>query len=108
MEERTFVSANAFCTHHRIEIAFIHSLHDYGLIEVTSAEEDLLLPREQLEALEKMVRLHYDLNINLEGIDAIYNLLQRMEILQREMKDLRSTLRLYERESLTDTTDVHG
>ena len=103
MEERTFVSATAFCTHHHIEIAFIHSLHD-----VTAEEDDFLLPQEQLEALEKMVRLHYDLNINLEGIDAIYNLLQRLETTQREVKALRSTLRLYESQVLTDSTDVHG
>lgn len=108
MEERTFVSATAFCTHHHIEIAFIHSLHDFGLIDVTAEEDDFLLPQEQLEALEKMVRLHYDLNINLEGIDAIYNLLQRLETTQREVKALRSTLRLYESQVLTDSTDVHG
>lgn len=108
MEERTFVSAKAFCTHHHIEIAFLHSLHDFGLIEVTSAEEDFLLPQEQLEALEKMVRLHYDLNINLEGIDAIYNLLQRMEVMQREMKALRSTLRLYEAQERPNSTGAHG
>lgn len=96
MEERTFVSAKAFCTHHHIEIAFIHSLQDYGLIEVTAEDEDFLLPQEQLEALEKMVRLHFDLNINLEGIDAIYHLLHRVESLQREVVSLRRHLQAYE------------
>ena len=92
MEERTFVSAKAFCTHHHIELSFIHSLQDYGLIETTSGEEDVLLPQEQLEALERMVRMHFDLNINLEGIDAIYHLLQRVENLQREVVSLRRKL----------------
>jgi hypothetical protein len=99
MQERTFVSAKAFCTHHRIELSFIHSLQEYGLIEVTtSGDEDYLLPQEQLEALEKMVRLHYDLHINLEGVDAIYNLLQRVEDLQHELAALRRRLRSYEGE----------
>lgn len=92
MEERTFVSAKAFCTHHHIELTFIQSLQDYGLIETTSEAEEVLLPQEQLEALEKMVRLHFDLNINLEGIDAIYHLLQRVENLQREVISLRRKL----------------
>lgn len=96
MTERTLISAKAFCTHHHIEISFIHSLHDIGLIEVTSAEEDYLLPQEQLEALEKMVRLHYDLNINLEGVDAIYHLLHRVEEMQHELSSLKNRLRLYE------------
>jgi hypothetical protein len=98
MQETTLISAKAFCTHHQIELSFIHSLHDYGLIEVTIAEEDYLLPPDQLEALEKLVRLHYDLHINLEGIDAIYHLLKRVEDMQREMAVLRSRLRLYENE----------
>src|SRR4051812_36398825 len=98
MEERTLISAKEFCNHYQIEISFIHSLHDYGLIEGTTSDEDYLLPQEQLDALEKMVRLHYDLHINLEGIDAIYHLLQRVEDMQREMSLLRNRLRLYEEE----------
>lgn len=90
------ISAKAFCTHHHIEISFLHSLHDYGLIDITASEEDYLLPQDQLEALEKMVRMHFDLNINLEGIDAIYHLLKRVENMQREVSLLRNRLRLYE------------
>lgn len=94
-----FVSANAFCTHHHIEIAFIHSLHDFGLIDATPADNDVLLPQEQLEALERMVRLHYDLQINLEGIDAIYHLLDKMENMQRELSFLRHQLRQAEHQT---------
>lgn len=100
MQEGTFISAKAFCSHHHIELSFIHSLHDYGLIDVTSAGEDYLLSPEQLEALEKMVRMHFDLQINLEGIDAIYHLLQRLEAAQQEVVSLRNRLRMHESNSL--------
>ena len=97
MEERKTISAKAFCLHHQIELTFIHDLHDYGLLELqTTTDEDCLLPQDQLELLEKMVRLHYDLNINLEGIDAIYHLLKRVEGLQHEVLSLRNRLRLHE------------
>lgn len=96
MQEKELVSAKAFCTHHRIELSFVQSLSEYGLIEITTAEEDFLLSQDQLAALEKMVRLHYDLRINLEGIDAIYHLLERVEGLQRELTMLRNRLQLYE------------
>ncbi len=98
MQERTTISANEFCNHHHIEISFIHSLHDYGLIEIEENEGDCLLSHDQLAQLEKMVRLHYDLHINLEGIDAIYHLLNRMEEMQREVVLLRNRLRMHERE----------
>lgn len=90
------VSAKAFCTHHHIELSFLHSLNEYGLIQVTSTDEDFLLPQDQLTQLEKMVRLHYDLHINLEGIDAIQHMLERMETMQRELSLLRNRLRMYE------------
>jgi len=96
MQESAAISAKAFCTHHRIEISFLHSLNDYGLIDIQTANEDIFLPQEQLENLEKMVRLHFDLHINLEGLDAIYHLLQRVEDMQREMSALHNRLRLYE------------
>ena len=97
MEERKTISAKAFCRHHHIELTFIHSLHDYGLLQLeTTAEEDCLLPQDQLELLEKMVRLHYDLHINLEGIDAIHHLLQKVDSLQQEVQSLRNRLRVHE------------
>ena len=96
MQENTFFSAKEFCTHHQIEVSFIQSLRDYGLVEGNEGEEDYILPQDQLPVLEKMVRLHYDLHINLEGIDAISHMLDRMEEMQRELSLLRNRLRLYE------------
>ncbi len=42
------------------------------------------------------MRLHYDMEINVEGIEAINYLLQRMKTLQAEMVSLKNRLRLYE------------
>ena len=44
-------------------------------MEIITFEEEEVIPEEQVKDFEKMLRLHYDLDINLEGIDAIYNLL---------------------------------
>jgi hypothetical protein len=49
-----------------------------------------------LQKLEKMVRLHHDLDINIAGIEAIAHLLERLEYLQDEMRTLKNRLRLYE------------
>ena len=97
MEERRTIPAREFCQHHQIEITFIQSLHEYGLLQVeTINDEEWLLRQDELEELERMVRLHYDLQINLEGLEAIHHLLQRVEGLQKELFSLRSRLRLYE------------
>jgi hypothetical protein len=92
------ISAKDFCVHHHIEISFLHSLCDYGLLEITTGENEIYLQPEDVSHVEKLVRLHYDLHINLEGIDAIHHLLHRMEDMQEEMLQLKNRLRMYENE----------
>jgi len=43
-----------------------------------------------------MFRLHNDLGINFEGLDALNQLLKRMRKMEREMDLLQKRLRLYE------------
>ena len=45
-----------------------------------------------------MVRLHYDLEINMEGIDAITHLLKKLQTMQDEISVLKNKLRVYERQ----------
>ena len=54
------------------------------------------MPLHQLPEVEKMLRLRNDLNINTEGVDVVYRLLQKVEAMRREMDMLKSRLRLYE------------
>jgi len=46
--------------------------------------------------LEKLVRLFYELDINLEGIETITYLLNRMNQMQQEILQLNNRLRIYE------------
>lgn len=96
MENNELILIEQFCQHHNIEFSFIDSLHQFGLIEVIIENDNSYLPHEQLKEVEKMMRLHYDLDINMEGIDAISNLLQRINQLQDELVSTQNKLRLYE------------
>ncbi len=96
MENKQLIPLEQFCAHYHIEFAFIHSLHDYGLVEITTVEDIQYLKSEQLSELEKLIRLYYELEINMEGIDAINHLLQRMNELRQELGVLKNRLRLYE------------
>lgn len=96
MSNDHLVSADQFCTQHNIELSFISLLHENGLIEVTTFEQTSFIPEDRLPQLEKLIRLHYDLDINLEGIEAITYLLQRIQHLQDELRETRTRLRLYE------------
>ncbi len=96
MEQEEYIPLDIFCSHHHIEISFFSSLQEFGLIEVTELEQKSYLPASQLTLAEKLVRLHNELDINEEGIDAVTHLLNRIQNMQEEIRQLRNKLRLYE------------
>lgn len=54
-----------------------------------------LPPTSQLAELERYTHLYYDLSINIAGIDAIHHMLERIELLQQEVRSLRNELEFY-------------
>ena len=96
MQKKYLIAVNEFCVNHNIEISFISSLQQNGLIEITTIKETGFIDADQLKLLEKFIRFYYDLDINLEGIETITHLLQRMNSMQNEIISLRNRLRLYE------------
>ncbi len=96
MEPEQFIIVEDFCNSHQIEFSFIKTLSEVGLIEITLMEEKGFIAESQLPTLEMFLRLHYDLKINLEGIDAIANLLKRLNTIQEENTILKNRLRFYE------------
>lgn len=84
------------CNTHDIEISFINTLDQIGLIEVITIAEAGYIKPAQLLQLEKFIRLYYHLDINVEGIETIDHLLQKIGSLQDEITGLKNRLRLYE------------
>lgn len=95
MQKKHLIPARELCVYHRVELSFIRSLGEYGLIEIIQEEEEEFVPETQLPELEKFFRLHYELDINLEGIDAIAHLLQKVNGMQEEITSLQNRLRRY-------------
>ena len=96
MKKGNMIPANEFCASHNIEITFINSLQEAGLIEITTINRTEYIHESQLNKLEKIVRLYYELDINLEGIETVTHLLQRINDMQNEIMLLKNKLRLYE------------
>ncbi len=88
------ISIQQFCSGHNLEITFIDELNEFGLIELTTIEQQCYIDEEQLPELEKLIRLNSDLGINPEGLAAIQHLLQKISQMQSEMVALRSQLGL--------------
>ena len=88
-----------FCLHHQVEMSFIDSLQEYGLISVQVINEDKYVAPEDLKTIEKIVEYYYDLGINLEGIEVIFNLLMQNETLRKKLEIAQRKLNLLDAES---------
>ncbi len=95
MRNEQLISADEFCNSHQIEISFIYSLNDWGLVQITKIEEKSFIDLDQLNQLERMVRLHYDMDINLEGIETITHLLLQADQMKNEIARLKNEIHFY-------------
>ena len=96
MENKNLLLVEQLCSHYHIEVSFISSLSEYGLIELTRVDETIYISTDQIRDIEKMIRLHFELDINMEGIDAIFHLLRKVDRLHNELKSIKDQLHFYD------------
>jgi hypothetical protein len=98
MEIEKYISAKQFCELHEIDLSFITSLNELGMITLVIHDEVHYIENEKLNHIEKMLRMHYDLDINLEGIEAISHLLNKVSLMQEEIILLKNRIKFLEGE----------
>lgn len=96
MNTTYYITIKDFCASHEIEESFIFSLGEYELVTLEVKEEEYFIRQEELPKLEKMIRLSQELGINIEGLEAVYHLLERVEQMQDEVNQLKNKLRRWE------------
>jgi hypothetical protein len=96
MQSEELIPAETFCACHQVELSFIRNLHESGLIEMTIREGAVFLPSSGLRDLERLTRLHYEMDINIEGIEAIAHLLQKLDEMEQRMAGLQNRIRFYQ------------
>jgi len=96
MNEKPLISTQTLCSYYNIEISFVDALNKMGLIQIEIIEQNQFIHQDQIGDLEKIIRLHNELNVNLEGIDVVFNLLEKERELRNELNVLKNRLKLYE------------
>lgn len=96
MKKNTHIHIQEFCTHCNIEVSFVQQLQEYEVVRIEMADNEMVISEDELSKLEKMVRLHHDLEINPQGLQAIHHLLEKVNDLQEEVSNLRKKLNWFE------------
>ncbi len=96
MIRNNLISIQILCKHYEIDISFVNELFKMGLIKIEIVEETQYVSEDQINDLERIIRLQSELNLNLDGIDIVFNLLEKERLLQDEINMLKNRLSLYE------------
>lgn len=90
MSER--ISREELVKIYNIEISFFDELVDSGLLQIQTENEIRYLMYEDLPNFERFANWHYDLEINLPGLEVIHEMLQKMNYLRQRNRELMSKL----------------
>ncbi len=96
MNQKKLILVRELCRHYEMEISFFEQVEEYGLVNVEMVADEKYIHRKQLNKMEKILRLHRELEVNLEGIDVIFNLMRRIQVLEKELKEKQTQLGLFE------------
>ena len=86
MQEK--ISREDVVKHYNIEIHFFDSLEEYGLLKTFEENYVKYIDYEELPNLERFANWHYDLEVNLPGLEIIQNLLEKMDKLLIENRNI--------------------
>lgn len=90
MSER--ISREELVQIYNIEITFFDELVDSGLLNIETDNEIRYLMYEDLPTFERFANWHYDLEINLPGLEVINSMLQKMKNLNQVNRELMQKL----------------
>jgi len=90
MSER--ISREELVKIYNIEVTFFDELVASGLLNIHTENEIRYLMYEDLPSFERFTNWHYDLEINLPGLEVIHEMLRRMEDLKQKNRELMSKL----------------
>ena len=96
MQTENFILISHYCQHTQIPVDFIYTLQEYGFIETKQIENKVYVESHAIVEIERIARLQNELGINLEGIDALYNMMHRVNQLELQLRRTIERLKIYE------------
>jgi hypothetical protein len=95
METELLIPIEVVCKNHNTDPELILSFQECGLIEIIRVEERYFVHPEKLNILEKFLRLNGELGINLEGLEVVSHLLEKLDHMQQEIQELKNKIQFH-------------
>ncbi|NOQ75280.1 MAG: hypothetical protein GQ574_24930 [Crocinitomix sp.] len=96
MEKPDFIAIVDLTVVYEVKLDFFNAIIEHELVTVYEIEGAVCIDSVDIGKLEQIIRLTNELKINLEGVDVILNLLDRIELMKEELIDTKHKLRFLE------------
>lgn len=96
MPGEKLIAVKEFCSYHEIDTRVIIDFNTHNLISLTREKRSYYISSKQLPIAEKLLRLHLNLGINLEGLEVILPLLERLQNQEDRLRELENLLSFYQ------------
>lgn len=80
------ISVVQYSKYHKIEPQFLIELHQNDLVVLHERNQEFFIDEEDFTIVEKYIDFHYNLGINVAGLEVIHHLLNQIETLQKQLK----------------------
>jgi hypothetical protein len=70
MKIENFIPLKTLVTHYKVELSFFSNLSELGLVEIQTVEQVQYIHQDSIYE-RKMIRMHQELDVNIEGIDVV-------------------------------------
>ena len=80
------ISVVQFSQYHLLEPQFVLDLYQNGLVVLHERNQEFFIEEDDLTNVERYIKFHYELGVNLEGLEVINHLLKQIEVLQKQIK----------------------
>ena len=72
--------------YHQIEPQFVIDLYKNDLVVLHERNQEYFIEENDLKLIERFIEFHYNLGVNIEGLEVIHHLLKQIETLQKQLK----------------------
>tara|TARA_R110000868_G_scaffold217030_2_gene467154 strand:+ start:266 stop:559 length:294 start_codon:yes stop_codon:yes gene_type:complete len=97
MNTENLIPVDELCIHYQVTDHFFDSLEVNGLVEIQIVKKVAYVRQNTVHHIEKIIRIHQELEINLEGVAVVLNLLEKIDTVQNELTAAKNRLLLYEK-----------
>lgn len=96
MNKQEYILVELICEQYAVEQSVVQEICYSGIVNLEQIENEDYMHENELPVFEKALRLHQELEINLAGIEVVFDLLQRIEQLEQELATTKHRLTIWQ------------